>query len=145
MTLHTSPAPPHPSHSLLMTLRLLHHPTPIPALRLRAIRAGSIAYFGPDVEGAAMQTLADICRKIGRKSREGMGKVRLLKQQQQQRAEYQSEAASPFAAAPPVPLPPDSPGQVDAYILQQLEALWTEQAGIVRSVLKRIRQGDTDW
>ena len=195
-----------------MTLRLLHHPSPIPSLRLRAIRSGGIAYFGPEVEARATRTLADICERVGRETRDGLAKVgRLQLQQMDLRrgrerplhghwedpaggASSTEESAADAETAPvrnePVHagdsavsgwlgngdddhhghdsepeavvqrqgalgrapgtaaalvVPPTGTATVDPYTLQQLEALWIEQGAVARTVLERIRQGDTDW
>ncbi|WVR05501.1 hypothetical protein IAU60_002519 [Kwoniella sp. DSM 27419] len=61
-TLHALPSPAHPSHPLLMTLRLLHLPASSP--KIPSIASGLVTYISPQNETAAMMTLEEICRKI---------------------------------------------------------------------------------
>lgn len=62
--IHTSPSPPHPSHSLLMTLRLYHLPSPLDASKLRSIRSGAISYVSPQNEERVLLSLRDICETV---------------------------------------------------------------------------------
>lgn len=78
-----------------------------------------------------MASLREICERVLRDTELGMDRIRRFKQQVKRKMGQGEEAYDE--------------GMVDAYILQQLEALWVEQGGIARSVLERVESGDTDW
>ncbi|OCF71488.1 hypothetical protein I204_07546 [Kwoniella mangroviensis CBS 8886] len=61
-TLHAQPSPCHPSHSLLMTIRLLHLPTSSP--KLSNISKGLITYISPQNETSTLLTLEGICKSV---------------------------------------------------------------------------------
>ncbi|WVN87868.1 uncharacterized protein L203_103065 [Cryptococcus depauperatus CBS 7841] len=60
--IHTNPLPPHPSHSLLMTLRVFHLPRN--SVKLPNIKGGYSTYVAPSNELAMIYTLENICKKI---------------------------------------------------------------------------------
>nr|XP_019042616.1 hypothetical protein I302_09225 [Kwoniella bestiolae CBS 10118]OCF21546.1 hypothetical protein I302_09225 [Kwoniella bestiolae CBS 10118] len=61
-TLHSQPSPSHPSHSLLMTLRLIHLPASSP--KLPNISKGLVTYVSPQNETSTLLTLEGICKKV---------------------------------------------------------------------------------
>nr|KIR86453.1 hypothetical protein I308_03401 [Cryptococcus tetragattii IND107] len=65
-TIHTCPGPPHPSHSLLMSLRVLHLPAHSP--KLPGIQQGYSTYLSPSNELATIASLEDICRRVVKES-----------------------------------------------------------------------------
>ncbi|KIR64124.1 hypothetical protein I314_02909 [Cryptococcus bacillisporus CA1873] len=65
-TIHTCPGPPHPSHSLLMSLRVLHLPAHSP--KLPGIQQGYSTYISPSNELATIASLEDICRRVVKES-----------------------------------------------------------------------------
>ncbi|WWC69104.1 uncharacterized protein I206_103040 [Kwoniella pini CBS 10737] len=61
-TIHCQPSPVHPSHSLLMTLRLIHLPSNSP--KLTNISRGLVTYVSPANENSTMMTLESILKKV---------------------------------------------------------------------------------
>ncbi|OXC69576.1 hypothetical protein AYX13_01743 [Cryptococcus neoformans] len=65
-TIHTCPGPPHPSHSLLMSLRVLHLPADSP--KLPGIQRSYSTYISPSNELATISSLEDICQRVVKES-----------------------------------------------------------------------------
>ncbi|WVQ81248.1 hypothetical protein IAT38_003370 [Cryptococcus sp. DSM 104549] len=59
---HAQPSPVHPSHSLLMTLRVLH--LPANSTKLSSIQQGFSTYISPANELAAISTLEDMLKRV---------------------------------------------------------------------------------
>ncbi|WVQ99075.1 hypothetical protein IAU59_006207 [Kwoniella sp. CBS 9459] len=77
-TLHAQPSPAHPSHSLLMTLRVLHTPTSSP--KLPSIARGLVSYVSPSVEDRTIESLQGICKRVikdAKKRAKGIDKLKV--------------------------------------------------------------------
>nr|XP_018263476.1 uncharacterized protein I303_03345 [Kwoniella dejecticola CBS 10117]OBR85634.1 hypothetical protein I303_03345 [Kwoniella dejecticola CBS 10117] len=61
-TIHCQPSPVHPSHSLLMTLRLIHLPSNSP--KLTNISRGLVTYLSPANETSVMMTLENMLKRV---------------------------------------------------------------------------------
>ncbi|GFZ45944.1 hypothetical protein JCM24511_03677 [Saitozyma sp. JCM 24511] len=135
-TLHSQPSPPHPSYSLLMTLRLLHLPASSP--KLQPIRDGLISYVSPENEAAAIKSLAERACSEGLA---GLGKG------QGDRGEERKDDGRKGKG----PGSEDVVGEVDGGgealigVVSMIKGLWEEETALATAVAARVEKGDTDW
>ncbi|WRT67493.1 uncharacterized protein IL334_004465 [Kwoniella shivajii] len=118
-TLHASPSPPHPAHSLLMTLRVLHLPSTSP--RLPNVSKGLVTYVSPSNETSAMLTLEDICKGAVKNAEKRSKVVQRLDVDVKDKLQSDTEKKG---------------------ILQMLKAMCQEEQVICKAVLERLENGE---
>ncbi|OCF32077.1 hypothetical protein I316_06233 [Kwoniella heveanensis BCC8398] len=135
-TLHAQPSPAHPSHSLLMTLRVLHTPRSSP--KLPNIARGLISYVSPQVEDRTLETLEGICKRTVRDAKKRVEKIAKL-------SSYNSLGAISSGGQMKNEEAKDEEAALIATkqgVLGMLSAMCEEEIVIATRVLERIQKGE---
>jgi len=109
----------HPSHGLMMTLRILHLPEN--SDKLAAIKDGALTYISPGNEGAAMRSLRTVCQRVSEASVGGLDKLAEIGvgEDEDEDEDEQRKAA-----------------------VGMVRALWEEEGGIAREVMRAVERGE---
>ncbi|WVQ75496.1 hypothetical protein IAR50_005121 [Cryptococcus sp. DSM 104548] len=117
--IHAQPSPPHPSHSLLMTLRVFHLPKSSP--KLTGIQQGYSTYVSPSNELAVMSSLEHICNRVVQEAEKGLKDLEKLdKRLKAGKGEIAEKEA----------------------MLEMLAGLYTEEKVLAKCILGRIEAGE---
>ncbi|ODN74573.1 hypothetical protein L202_06935 [Cryptococcus amylolentus CBS 6039] len=117
--IHAQPSPPHPSHSLLMTLRVLHLPTGSP--KLTGIQQGYSTYVSPSNELAVMSSLEHICTRVVQEAEKRLKNLKKLDKELKAEKGAIAERQA---------------------MLEMMEGLYTEEKVLSKSILERIEAGE---
>ncbi|WVF71829.1 hypothetical protein IAT40_006638 [Kwoniella sp. CBS 6097] len=134
-TLHAQSSPAHPSHSLLMTLRVLHTPTSSP--KLPSIARGLISYVSPQVEDRTIESLEGICKRISKEAKKRAGRIdKLFK------SLVKVAAKGPVAQEDGAENGEDGDVNTKRGVLDMLRAMCEEEIVLATRVAERIQKGE---
>lgn len=140
--IHTTPSPPHPSHSLLMILRVLHLPAHSP--KLDPIKTGRVCFVSQPNETAVLSSLKQIGTSASSRAMKGVRKVRATERAHATPNSFRDGRVK-NGRCHVEPSSSSALGRLDKGVWKGLEGMWQEELEVVSAVLKRIERGETDW